>query len=110
MLSDAIILNKMGEHLRSLRLRQNITQQSLAEATNVSLSVIKNVEKGEIRSLDALLRLLRTLGQLEVLLPLIEERQPSPNEYYELMQKTEAHQRRRATGKISQTKMEDSEW
>lgn len=64
---------------------------------------MKKVEKGEIRSFDVLLRLLRTLGQLEVLLPLVEEQQLSPSEYYELVNKAEAHQRKRASGKISNT-------
>lgn len=110
MMSDAIILTKIGERLRALRLKQNITQMSLADESNVSLSVIKNIEKGEIRSFDAFLRLLRTLGQLEVLLPLVEEQQLSPNEYYELTQKAEAHQRKRATGKISNAGKEDTGW
>lgn len=110
MMSDAVILTKIGERLKALRLRQNITQMSLAEAANVSLSVIKNIEKGQIRSFDAFLRLLRTLGQLEVLLPLVEEQQLSPNEYYELMQKTETRQRKRASGKTYSTRKEDSEW
>jgi len=110
MMPDALILTKTGERLKSLRLKQNITQQSMAEAAGVSLSVVKNVEKGEIRSFDVFLRLLRTLGQLEILLPLVEEQQLSPNEYYELKQKTEAHGRKRATGKVSQARKEDSEW
>ena len=110
MMSDAVILTKIGERLKALRLRQNITQMSLTEAANVSLSVIKSIEKGQIRSFDAFLRLLRTLGQLEVLLPLVEEPQLSPSEYYELMRKTEAHQRKRASRKASSTRKEDSEW
>ena len=110
MMSDAVILTKIGERLKALRLKQNITQMSLADETNVSLSVIKNIEKGQIRSFDAFLRLLRTLGQLEVLMPLVEEQQLSPNEYYELMQKTEVHQRKRASGKTNHTGKEASEW
>lgn len=110
MLPDAVILSKMGEHLRTLRLKQNITQQSLAEVSNVSLSVVKKMEKGEIRSFDALLRLLRTLGRMEVLLPLVEEQQLSPNEYYELRQKTEGHLRKRATRKFNNVEKENSEW
>ena len=110
MMSDAVILAKIGERLKALRLKQNITQMSLAEAANVSLSVVKNVEKGEIRSIDAFLRLLRTLGQLEVLLPLVEEQQLSPNEYYELMQKTEVRQRKRASGRINHAGKEDAGW
>ena len=90
MMTDAIILSKIGSRLKSLRLKQNITQESLSETANVSLTVVKNAEKGEIRSFDAFVRLLRTLGQLEVLLPLVEEQQLSPNEYYELVNKAEA--------------------
>ena len=61
MLTDVAILGKIGEKLRSVRLKQNITQQSISEAANVSLSTVKKIEKGEIRSFDSLLRLLRTL-------------------------------------------------
>lgn len=109
-MTDLMILSRIGTRLKSLRLKQNITQESLSEAANVSLSVVKSVEKGAIRSTDVLLRLLRTLGQLEVLLPLVEEQQMSPNEYYELMNKAEAHQRKRASGKINHAGKEDSEW
>ena len=55
MLTDGAILGKIGERLRSVRLKQNITQQSLAETANVSLSTVKKIEKGEIRSFDSLL-------------------------------------------------------
>ena len=110
MMSDATILAKTGERLKALRLKQNITQMSLANEANVSLSVIKNIEKGQIRSFDAFLRLLRTLGQLEVLMPLVKEQQLSPNEYYELMQKAEVHQRKRASGKTNHTGKDVSEW
>ena len=110
MMSDAVILTKIGERLKALRLKQNITQMSLAEAANVSLSVVKNIEKGEIRSFDAFLRLLRTLGLLDVLMPLVEEQQLSPNEYYELIQKKKEHQRKRATGKTNHIGKEASEW
>ena len=109
-MTDAIILAKIGERLRALRLKQNITQESLGESANVSLSVVKKVEKGEIRSFDVLLRLLRTLGKLDVLLPLVEEEQLSPSEYYELMQKTETRKRKRASGKINNDGKGESEW
>ena len=48
MLSDVAILSRIGNHMRSARLRQNITQQSLADAAGVSLSSLKKIEKGEI--------------------------------------------------------------
>ncbi len=110
MMTDTIILSKIGARLRSLRLKQNITQESLSKAANVSLSMVKRVEKGEIRSFDVLIRLLRTLGQLDVFLPLVEEQQLSPSEYYELLNKSESYQRKRASGVIKNAGKEDSEW
>ena len=98
-LSDGMIQSKIGERLKAVRLKQNITQQALAEESGVSLSSVKKIEKGEIGSFDSLLRVLRTLGKLDVLLPLVEEEQLSPNEYYELVYKLHSKQRKRATGR-----------
>ena len=110
MLTDATILSKIGEKIKATRLKQNITQQSLSEAANVSLSSIKKIEKGEIRSVDSLLRLLRTLGKLDTLQQLVEEEQMSPSEYYNLVQSSKTNKRKRAAGRINQKQMEDSEW
>ena len=110
MLSDGMIQSKMGLRLKAVRLKQNITQQALAEESGVSLSSVKKIEKGEIGSFDSLLRVLRTLGKLDVLLPLVEEEQLSPSEYYELVQKAGAHQRKRAAGKPVKKDKEESVW
>ena len=110
MLSDMAILARIGENLKSARLKQNITQQSLSEAANVSLSTVKKIEKGEIRSFDSLLRMLRTLGKLDMLQQLVEEEQLSPSEYYNMVQASKTHQRKRAAGKPTNTKQEESEW
>lgn len=111
MLADAMILNRIGSHLKTARLKQNITQQSLADAAGVSLSSLKKIEKGEIGTFDSLLRVMRTLGKLDVLQPLVDEEQMSPSEYYELVQSNAAkHQRQRATGKINNTSKEGVEW
>lgn len=99
MLTDAAICTLLGEHLKGVRLQQNITQQRLADDAGVSLSTVKKMEKGEIGVFDAFLRVLRTLGRLDVLGPLVEELQLSPNEYYEMVQKAGAHRRKRAAGK-----------
>ena len=47
MLTDAAICNLLGENLKGARLKQNITQQKLAEEAGVSLSTVKKMEKGE---------------------------------------------------------------
>lgn len=110
MLTDAAIFGKIGDHLRQARLKQNITQQSLAEAAVVSLSSIKKIEKGVISSFDTLVRIMRILGKLDVLQPLIDEEQMSPSEYYDLVNSSKSRQRKRAFGKLNNTKKEDSEW
>lgn len=95
-LSDNVIQKKVGERLKSLRLRQNITQTSLADESQVSLSSVKKIERGEIGSFDSFIRLLRTLGKLDVLQPLVEEEQMSPNEYYEFVNSSKKKVRKRA--------------
>ena len=98
MLSDTIIFNRIGSNLKAARLKQNITQQSLADAAEISLSSLKKIEKGEIGSFDSLLRVLRTLGKLDVFQSLVDEEQLSPSEYYELVHSIKAKlQRKRAS-------------
>lgn len=96
MLTDGEICRRIGEKIRHLRLRQNITQMSLAEQTQVSVSTIKKIENGEIRSFDSLMRTLRILGELDILFPLIKADEISPNEYYEMMETAKKKQRKRA--------------
>ena len=110
MLADMTILGRIGNHLRHARLKQNNTQKSLSEAANVSLSSIKKIEKGDIRSFDSLLRIMRTLGKLDVLQPLIEEDQLSPSEYYKMVQSSKTTLRKRAAGKLNSNNKEESEW
>ena len=92
-------------------MKQNITQQALAEDAGVSLSSVKNLEKGEIRSFDTFLRVIRILGKLDVLQLLVDEEQLSPSEYYKLVHSTRPHHRKRATGaKVTKKDMEDRQW
>ena len=99
----------IGRKIKSIRLKRNITQSSLAEAASISLSSVKKVENGEIGAFDTLLRILRTLGMLESISSLIEEEQLSPSEYYEIVNKSKKKTRRRAVGKLNVDK-EESEW
>ena len=110
MLSDATILAKLGARIKSSRLKQNITQESLAISANISLSSVKKIESGEIKSFDSFLRVLRVLGKLDIFQSMVDEESLSPSEYYELVNSTKKVTRKRAVGKINANKKEESEW
>ena len=69
--SDNAILKELGERLRKLRLRKNITQEDLAERTLLSVGTIKSLEagKGKLSTLVAVLRELGALDQLDQFIP-----------------------------------------
>ena len=49
------------------------------EVLNGLIGASQKIEKGEIGSFDSLLRVLRTLGKLDVFQPLVDEEQLSPS-------------------------------
>lgn len=69
--SDSAILEELGERIRSLRLRKNITQVDLAERTLLAVGTIKSLEagKGKLSTLLAVLRELGVLDQLDQFIP-----------------------------------------
>lgn len=113
MYADAEICRMIGKKIRHLRLRQNITQMSLAEQSQISVSSVKKIENGEIGSFDSLMRVLRILGELDVFSPLLKEEEMSPNEYLEFVEAAKKKYRKRAkSNKIESTSnnLEESEW
>ena len=110
-LSDSEIEKRIGEKFRSLRLRQNETQLRMAEESQLSLSTVKKIEKGEIASFDSFIRMLRITGKLDILTPLLEDEGLSPNEYYELTKLVKKKERKRASkSSYSNNKIEESQW
>jgi len=97
---DSQLLWWICNKIRAVRLEQNITQQSLAESSSVSLSSVKKAEGGEISSFGTLLRIMRILGILDELNGLCEEQQLSPSEYYAMVNSANKHRRKRAVGRI----------
>ena len=69
--TDSAIIKDLGERIRQLRLRQNITQETLAERTCLAVGTIKAMEagKGKLLTLISLLRELGTLDQLDQFIP-----------------------------------------
>lgn len=113
MLADGEICQRIGRKIRELRLRQNITQMSLAEQSQISVSSVKKIENGDIGTFDSLMRVLRVLGELGIFSPLMKEEEMSPNEYLEFVEALKKKQRKRAKS-VSKTqtidKQEESEW
>ena len=79
--TDEQILQELGTRLKIERIRQKMTQETIAKNCGVAKSTVERFEKGESVRLVNLLKMLRTLHQLsgiELLLPVTE---PSPMEY-----------------------------
>lgn len=110
-LSDSAISGRISARLKETRLKQNMSRQELAARSGVSVSSISRMEEGEIKSFDSFLRVLRILGQLEVLLPLVREIEPSPAEYFRMVQENKSSARKRASKRCKSDKMEEeSQW
>lgn len=110
MLSDAEITKRISGKLKELRLKQNISRQDLSVSSEVSVSSIVRMEDGEIKSFESFLRILRTLGKIDVLLPLIEEEEISPNEYFKMVHLAKSKPRKRASKRKTNKPQEVSEW
>ena len=110
MLSDVEITNKISAKLKELRLKQNISRQDLAMSSGVSLSSIVRMEDGDIKSFDSFLRILRMLGKIDVILPLVEDEQISPNEYFKMVEANAKKRRMRASKSNGVNNKEESEW
>ncbi|MDH3976315.1 MAG: helix-turn-helix transcriptional regulator [Deltaproteobacteria bacterium] len=107
-MTDKGIAAEIGGRIKSLRLRKNLTQQQLSEATALSLNTIKALEagKGKIQSLIAILRELDALHLLEEFIP---EPLVSPLQ----LAKRQGKKRKRASGrhrKDSSDSDEGSQW
>ncbi len=94
--ADVQIQTKIGEKIKATRLKQNITQESLAESALISRSSVQKVESGEIKSFDTFLRILRTLGMLDEIHHLCKEEELSPSDYYDLVNSIKKNRRKRA--------------
>ena len=111
MLSDAEITNKISAKIKELRLKQNISRHDMATSSGVSVPSIARMEGGEIKSFESFLRIIRSLGKIEIFTPLLQEEEISPNEYYKMVQSSKTKQRKRASRRNSNNnEQEESEW
>ena len=75
LLTDKEVLERIGARLKELRIDQNVKQKDLAERSGLSNFSISQMETGHNTSLQSLIQVLRALGQLEMLEPLLRERE-----------------------------------
>ena len=109
-LTDIELCNRIATKIKTVRLKQNMSQAELADKSGVSISTIKRMEDGEVKNFESLIRILRTLGKLDIFVPLVEEEQLSPNEYYELASKASRPRRKRASKGYTKGNKEESGW
>ena len=105
-MTDKRISAEIGQRIRSLRLRKNLTQQQVAEAAALSLNAVKSVESGKARLLTVI-AVLRELGGLEALENFIPQSAISPIQ----LVRQQGKKRMRASGKrLKMNTGEDAGW
>jgi transcriptional regulator with XRE-family HTH domain len=91
-LSDGALLEKIGQFVQQTRLRQNKSQQQVADAAGVNRSTLSQVENGRGGTLLSLIQILRVLNQMSFLKVFQVEEKVSPM----YLAKLEMKKRRRA--------------
>jgi transcriptional regulator with XRE-family HTH domain len=66
-LSDDAVMKELGKRLAQLRIDSNYTQEYLAQRAGIGKSTLERLEKGMQVQTSSLVRVLRSLGQLDVL-------------------------------------------
>jgi len=91
--TDTAILTIIGERVKRIRLRKNITQQQLADRAGLDRTTVYEFEnKGRPISMLTFVQIIRALGKLDDLGPLLEEPEISPRE----LAKMQGRKRKRA--------------
>jgi transcriptional regulator with XRE-family HTH domain len=101
-ITDAALLQLIGERLARLRLAKNLTQQQLAEQAGLSLRTVQRLELGETATqLSGFIRVCRVLGIVAGLDALLPAQTASPMEQLaQLAQlKRAGHTRKRASSR-----------
>ena len=107
-LTDNMILSKIGESIKRLRLERNISQKELGSSAGVSTSSVAAIERGENISLKTLIPLLRTLNSLHMLSEFLKEPEISPIAYAKQLEGRTS--RKRASATKNNNDKSESEW
>lgn len=107
-LSDAAVLELLGERISRYRLNKNLTQAQLAKDAGVSLSTLNRMESGSSSQINNLVRVLRALNLLENIGLLVPEPATSPIQQAKLAGKT--RQRARPVKSASTDQDQSTTW
>lgn len=107
-LTDNMILSKLGEAMKRLRLERNVSQKELAQSAGVSISSVAAMERGESVSLKTLIPLLRALNSLDMLSDFFKEQEISPITYAKQLDGQKS--RKRASATKNNNDKTESEW
>ena len=92
------ILVRIGDAVKNERLRQNITQEVLAERSGVSLNAVKHLESGSGVTLGTFVLVCRILRKDSWIRSFIESSgEISPIEFVESLKRRECGTRKRAS-------------
>lgn len=104
-MSDKALIKQIGVFIKHHRLRQNKTQNVLADEAGISRSTLSLLERGETVTILTLIQVLRVLDQLHVLDAFRIEEKVSPM----ALAKLEKEKRKRA-GRQGRQDKKLSEW
>lgn len=72
------LLSRLGQAINQLRLKENKSEKELAQLSGVSLRTLQRLIQGQPAGSNTLLRILRALGRLDLLSPLLQQDSLSP--------------------------------
>lgn len=105
-MTDEALVKELGALIQKHRLRQNLSQQQLAEKSGLDRTTISYVENGRPGSTVTLIQILRGLELLDIFDHLKPTEELSPLQLLKLKGK----ERKRASGKNTPSPKHNSEW
>lgn len=105
-MSDRALLGVLGEFIQKTRLKQNKTQQEIAEIAGINRSTLVQIEKGNGSTLLSFIQILRALEKLDVLNEFEMKMELSPLKLAEM----EMNQRKRASKSVKLKNKPQSSW
>ncbi|MBQ8867005.1 MAG: helix-turn-helix transcriptional regulator [Bacteroidaceae bacterium] len=90
-MSDLAIIRRLGERLKTVRIRMDMTQEELARQAGTNCLTVANLEKGKSVTVANLIKIMRALDMLEYL----EEAFPAPKISPILLKKLQGRQVKR---------------